>query len=169
MADMIGRASLQETALKLNVTVAWINKVQSRTGIPITTGEKGRRVFFYDEEIHMLTVVKILRSLNFTLEDIKSIFEKEKRMISKFGKGSMTLGKTKIGRAYIIHSCEILTNFETGEGEQVNCLEDKEYSKGVKKIIEISREINRRFFLSAEEKKILQLKTESNAGKIVRL
>ena len=85
MPNIHGLFSLGEVALKLSVSSAWINKIQKRTGIVQKEGGKGQVSYFSEEEIEILRNVKLLRVLDYSLEDIKDLYDQEKAMMELVG------------------------------------------------------------------------------------
>ncbi len=78
---MHGKYSLTETAGKIGVTSAWINRVQRETKIGGEIGKKGHRVSFTDDMVEIFRRVKVLRFLGFSFQDIKGLYELEENML----------------------------------------------------------------------------------------
>ena len=85
MPNIHGLYSLGEVALKLSVSSAWINKIQKRTGIVQKEGGKGKLCYFSEEEMEILKNVKLLRVLDYSLDDIKELYSQEKMMMEYIG------------------------------------------------------------------------------------
>ena len=67
--------NLTEVANELNISSAWINKIQNRTGIcKSNLGKPGKEPYFSDDDIRNLRLVKILRTLGYSLNKIESIY-----------------------------------------------------------------------------------------------
>ena len=79
--DIKQELSLAETAQRLGVTPAWINRVQRQTGIGGETGKKGHKVAFTNIIIETLRRVKVLRLLDFSFKRIKAIYAMEEDII----------------------------------------------------------------------------------------
>ena len=85
MPNIHGLYSLGEVALELNVSSAWINKIQKRTGIVQKEGGRGKLSYFSKEEIEILRNVKLLRVLDYSLEDIKELYDQENKLMEYIG------------------------------------------------------------------------------------
>ena len=81
MPTVSGEYSLTEVAIKLNISSAWINKVQNKTGVCKKENTQGKRAEFDKGDIWMLENVKLLRLLDYSLEDIKSIYDMERKIL----------------------------------------------------------------------------------------
>ena len=78
---MHGKYTLTETAEKIGVTSAWINRVQRETKIGGEIGKKGHKVSFTDDMVEVLRRVKVLRLLGFSFPDIKGLYELEENIL----------------------------------------------------------------------------------------
>ena len=64
--------NLSESARELNVSAAWINKIQKRTDIcKDRIGKCGKEPYFDENDIRKLRLVKMLRLLGYSLDKIR--------------------------------------------------------------------------------------------------
>jgi len=103
--DIQKRYTLLEISLAIGVSTSWINKVQRNTGIGGDIGKRGKNVYFGGDDLYVFRNVKLLRMLDYSLVDIKKLYEIEKRMISCKAINSMyKLGPEEQGYHYILHN-----------------------------------------------------------------
>ncbi|MCP3686078.1 MAG: MerR family transcriptional regulator, partial [bacterium] len=65
--------NLHEVAKEIGVSSAWINKLQKRANIVNKSkeGNHGKRLSFTKEELNTFKTVKVLRTLDFSISEIK--------------------------------------------------------------------------------------------------
>ena len=78
---MHNQYSLSETAKKLGVTSAWINRLQRETAIGGKIGKKGHKVIFSAEMVEVLRGAKVLRLIGFSFNEIKDIYDTEEEIL----------------------------------------------------------------------------------------
>jgi DNA-binding transcriptional MerR regulator len=98
MPNIHGDYSPKEIAHRLNVSAAWISKVQSKTGIPRPISTKGAEVRFNDYDAYELYSVYLLRALDYSFEDIKEVYNLEKNLAIFAYKNNLTLDNSEMDR-----------------------------------------------------------------------
>ena len=147
MTNIQRKYTLSNLALSLELSTSWINKVQKRTGIGGSTGKRGRKVYFDEEDMYIFRSVKLLRMLNYSLLDIKKIYEVEKRMLlCKAVNSRYKADKIDQGYHYIIHPYNFTYDEHLHPGKDVEeyDMEIAEYKKLTEFIYEISAEVFKR-------------------------
>jgi len=153
MPDIHGQYSLREAAQKIEVSTAWINKVQSKTGIPRPVSTKGEEVRFSEKDFLEIEAVYGLRLLNCSFEEIKEIYSLEKDLAS-YAKYIDLLDQTKAieGPCCIIYvekgPMSLFLNppiiNPSMLGKKIKTEELEKYIKMLKSIVKAYSEINRR-------------------------
>lgn len=64
----------------LNCSVAWIHKVQDRTGYPCKTGIRGEEKLFTDKEFNVLRLIRVLRMSGCSYRKIKKLLDEGNRI-----------------------------------------------------------------------------------------
>lgn len=82
MPDIYGKYSLTEVARAINVTPAFINRVQKETGIGGKIGIQGESASFSKDDIETFRRVKVLRKLDFSFKQIKDIYKLESEILN---------------------------------------------------------------------------------------
>ena len=90
MPDIYGKYSLTELSRELDVTPAFINRIQRETGIGGSIGTKGHAASFTLHYLEIFKRIKALRWIGFTFPEIKSIWEAEERGIKEAKKRNIT-------------------------------------------------------------------------------
>ncbi len=148
MPNIQGNYSLTEIATKLNVSASWINGVQKLTGICSRDLAQGKRAEFTDQDVTILKNVKLLRLLDYSLNDIKQIYDLEKQ-INKIGYMGDVRPDEKCFQT-IIHSNCIFSEENEKDEHLFKLLKDKSkgdvenYYKLIKELCRISKEVGRR-------------------------
>ncbi len=144
MPNIHGLYSLSEVALKLNVSSAWINKIQKRTGIVQKEGGKGKPSFFSERDIEVLKNVKLLRVLDYSLEDIRDLYNQEKEMLKYIV--SKPISKTKKGLGkYIIHYPHEFSEEDFSEFKKELSVKGVDDAKDLQTYREIERRMEKTF------------------------
>lgn len=144
MTETQKKYTLSKLALALGVSPSWINKVQGRTGIGGETGKRGVRVFFNEDDLYIFRSVKLLRILNYSLSDIKNIYDTEKKMLAcKAINSRYRTEAAGEGYHYIIHPYNFTydEHAHSGRDMQEYDLEIGEYKKWAEFIYKISADI----------------------------
>ena len=163
MPNIQGDYSLTEVATKLNISAAWINKVQRETGVCVKESAQGKRAEFSADDVKMLENVKLLRLLDYSLDDIKQIYELEKRIGSiGYLDGIIDKGfNTIISNKQMLVGTGGNSDDENVKAEIFELLKGKhnyteeQYDDDVKKLLIFSAEVTRR--VKAVEVDIKQL------------
>ena len=147
MPNIVGEYSLSEVAHKVGVSTAWINKVQKVVGVLNKINQKGKRVSFSKEDIVIFRRINMLRTVNFSLPEIKEIHGIEKKMID-FAGADDRLISDKVPR-YIIFPYAIAKEMEVpfgdpGDHYQQVLIDEQWYIDDAKRILDISHEVVRR-------------------------
>ncbi|MFH1867536.1 MAG: hypothetical protein ABH843_01070 [Candidatus Omnitrophota bacterium] len=145
MVDIQKKYTLSKLALVLGVSASWVNKVQTRTGIGGDTGKRGVRVFFTDDELYVFRSVKLLRILNYSLSDIRKIYDIEKKMLaSKSINSKYRTNAAGEGYCYIIHPFNFTYDerAHAGKDMQEYDLGIGEYKQWAEYIYKMSAEIS---------------------------
>ena len=168
MPNIQGDYSLTEIATKLNVSASWINDVQRKTGICLKKSTQGKRAEFTKHDEFMLKQVKTLRTLDFSLDDIKHIYALEQRYI-KLAFGKPIEIEPKDGKDFVA----ILQGYllEDPHPNSINSMKlskegKTQHDKLLDEYLSISLEVCRRMdklALSLEEQK-KRLKHNANLG-----
>ena len=96
------KISLTELATKLDVSPAWIKKIEEYLGLKWGSGERGRRSCYDSYQTAFFVRVLMLRNLGFNLPEIRLLYDKEteiQQFINKhFGpeKGKSSVGHITI-------------------------------------------------------------------------
>lgn len=69
--------SLTELCFKLDLSHAWIKKIEGYFNLSWGSGQRGRRSYYSWKEYHFFNKVKLLRFLGLSLKDIKDMFDME--------------------------------------------------------------------------------------------
>ena len=136
-----------ETAVELKVSPSWLNKIQNKTGIGGKTGVRGNRTSISDDDIEIFRNVKLLRDLDFEIEEIKKIYELEKEMISLAG-GHESTNLTIYSdndRCFILHPYKFsVPLFEKIGGSKLTKVESEKYENNAEELKKIFEEEMRR-------------------------
>jgi DNA-binding transcriptional MerR regulator len=162
MPNIQGDYSLTEVATKLNVSSSWINDVQRKTDICKKESTQGKRAEFTDKDLIMLESVKMLRQLDYSLNDIKHIYNLENKLITLGGLFPYFVidKKTSDGIVMIINQWVVINNYVENDGI-INPLknrsddEKKEYTKLFEEYVRICFEITRRLRGLQEKTQVL--------------
>ena len=134
MPNIEGNYTLTEVATQLEVSLTWINKVQIKTGVAKRPFEQGMKASFIEEEVKMLYNVKLLRTLDYTLDDIQKIYNKEVEMLKLSNTHITAIASDLPGDyKYIINPCYIDRS-----------IQDKKYSELLSAYLKLSSEVVRR-------------------------
>jgi len=164
MPNIQGAHTLSETALKLNVSPSWINKIQTRTGIGGETGTSGKKASFKDDDVKTLKNVKILRALELEIDDIKNIFEIEKKMIRIYEGYKTSHPSQKEVHSYIVHPYNFeYPLFVKADGEDIDKKSAEIYAELAKEIFKISKEVEKRAGMLAEDLQTVRSKMMENS------
>jgi DNA-binding transcriptional MerR regulator len=143
MPNIQGEHTLSEVAVSIGVSPAWINKIQERTKVGGSTGVSGRKASFSDDDVEMFRNVKLLRTLDFSLDEIKEIHEEEKKII-KIGGYVKHHPDDKGGCRHIIHPFGFPYPMIELSERDISKAEADEYKKSAEKVFRISKEVTRR-------------------------
>ena len=151
MPNIQGQYSLQEVSSILNLSPAWINKIQKVTGVVWKETGKGYRLYFDENEFQMISNVRMLRDLDFSLDDIEKVFSAEKRMKELVGTYSLTVDCDYQATKFLIHPFFMVPlcylNDKNEDGSPLVDLtpeEKKEYMELIKFIESVSKEAIKR-------------------------
>ena len=86
MPDINERYTLTEIAKELNVVPTFINRVQRETRIGPSIGTRGKAVSFEKKYVSIFRMVKALRTIGFSFEDIKMLWQHEENILKIEGK-----------------------------------------------------------------------------------
>ena len=145
MPNIHGEYTLNEVSASLKVSTAWLTKIQKRTGVVDRPCGRGNRGYFTNDEVSMFSNAKLLRALDYSLEDIKEINDTELKMIS-YAKYYEGVDGEDVPN-YIIHPFGITTELsKDGAGQPVTDvdLNASHYKENAAFIFEVSRDIVRR-------------------------
>jgi DNA-binding transcriptional MerR regulator len=148
MPNIQGDYSLTEIATKLNVSASWINSVQKQTGICAKESTQGKRAEFTSQDIKTLKNVKFLRMLDFSLEDIKNIYELERQYIDLLKNVQPTedvMGEIPAGCISAIIGSYFIPTHYLPNAEKVSPKEEAERDKLLSRFFKISEEVEHRF------------------------
>ena len=84
MPNISGQYNFNELCLKAQASAPWVKKVQRFLGLGEGEGTKGARTYYSEEQVHIYSAVKKLRLMDIEFDEIKHLFEIEKK-IRKFG------------------------------------------------------------------------------------
>lgn len=110
MPNAFGKYSLTELARLLNVTPAFINRIQRETEIGGKIGSKGQIASFTEQHTKIFQRIKTLRELGFSFKDIKEVWGLEYDILDFFSEKVLPISqlKTKIKKwnkiPLVIHS-----------------------------------------------------------------
>jgi len=170
MPNIQGDYSLTEVATKLNISAAWINKVQRETGVCVKESAQGKRAEFSADDVKMLENVKLLRLLDYSLNDIKHIYELEKRIgrLGYSGGGRDREFKTIISNKDILFegSGTTMENIDLTDcfDKRKDKYTEDEYYADAKKLFVISAEVARRIRMVSEHIKQLLERLSDNTN-----
>ena len=156
MPSIYGKYSLTEVAGMLNVTPAFINRIQRETGIGGSIGGKGHATSFTEFDLKVFRRIKVLRKNEISFKEIKEIWKIENNLLGLNDglteKKYPTLSKWS-NMALVIHERSVKwpppEMFSKGEDKDMN-----EYVDEVGKLLEVAEELKRRrdvFFKETEE------------------
>jgi len=159
MPNLYGKYSLTELAKSLNVTSAFINRIQRETGIGGKIGIKGQSASFTASDVKIFQRIKILRKLDFSFKDIKEIWNLEESIAHLFVNSIIVVKQITIWRkiGLILHPNEVVEppfDFADSNKDIVELVE--EYRELFIKLRQFSKEIGRRrdiFIKEVEETK----------------
>ena len=144
MPNIQGEYSLSETALKVGVSTAWINKIQSRAKICEKDGDRGRRASFSEDDVKILKNVKMLRALDYEISEIASIYKKEEEMMALYMRFCSHTGILSGDYNYIVHSYTFYYPLERENSVYFEEETAKEYNELAEFVVKISKEVARR-------------------------
>ena len=84
MPNITGQYNFNELCLKAQASAPWVKKVQRLLDLGEGEGTKGVRTYYSEEQVHIYSTVKKLRLMDIEFDEIKHLFEIEKK-IKKFG------------------------------------------------------------------------------------
>ena len=157
MPDIYGKYSLIETAKLLNVTPAFINRIQRETGVGGRIGIKGQPASFDAYRIEAFRRIKILRKMEFSFKEIKEIAAIENRMLELYKNMKIAEGETEKWDDFplIVHApIKIRCPSETIKTDHESV---KNYALEAVKLIPIAQEIKRR--AGVFQKEVEEVKT----------
>ena len=82
MINVQSKYTLSELASKLGVSTPWVNKVHHQIGVGSYIGKHGKRLYFNDDDLHVFKNIRLLRMLDYSFSEIKTIYGIEMKMLS---------------------------------------------------------------------------------------
>ena len=67
--------TLKELSIDLDISTAWINKIQNMFDKVKKVDTKGKQVIFTDADIELIKTIRILRMFGYSLDHIKEILK----------------------------------------------------------------------------------------------
>lgn len=145
MPTIYGKYSLTEVASTLNVTPAFINRIQRETEIGGSIGVKGQATSFTDLDVKVFQRIKVLRKIDFSFKDIKDIWKLETNIMAL----EIYLQKDKISdmanwgkMSLILHPIQIKRPGVEFDHSQPKNL--KSYIQEINKLAKVAEEVKRR-------------------------
>jgi hypothetical protein len=82
MTNMTGLYNFNELCLEARASAPWVKKVQRLLNLGDGEGSKGSRTYYTFEQVHIYSAVKKLRLIDIEFDEIKHIYEIEKKLES---------------------------------------------------------------------------------------
>ncbi|MEI8175275.1 MAG: hypothetical protein WCG78_00200 [Candidatus Omnitrophota bacterium] len=77
MSKIDGNVSLTKLSAELDVSPAWIKKIEKYIGLDWGSGRRGRKSFYSPYQVYFFRKILVLKALGFNLQEIKTLYDKE--------------------------------------------------------------------------------------------